>query len=198
MDMQKHAADFQRNTAEHKTRILMNNGLYRHVVCAKPKTSAYHFGLITWPGYLTIYGDCGCYTFSRLDDMFEFFRGERINPSYWAEKVRAADKSSGIKAWSPECFAAVVREHLADWIAGMDDDDADDLRTLVEEGIDSHDQDEHAALEWMRDFDHNGYQFIDYWDHNFHEYTHQFIWCLHAIVWAISQYDNKEEHTCNG
>ena len=70
-------------TADHKLTILHNDGLYRHIRFKNPKSIFYWFDLITWPGVLVFKGDMGCYVFSRLDDMFEFFTGPTINPGYW-------------------------------------------------------------------------------------------------------------------
>src|SRR5690348_12248442 len=82
------AAQFADNTAEHELTILHGDGLYRHIRMQKPGTGMYHYDLVTWPGYLAISGDLDSYVFSRVRDMFTFFRGRGINPSYWAEKVQ--------------------------------------------------------------------------------------------------------------
>ena len=98
------AERFARETAKHRMTVLHDDGLYRHLrftemhLCndAEWRTTNgfYWFDLITWPGSLTINGDCGTYTFSRITDMFEFFRGYGINPQYWAEKVQGETRSS--------------------------------------------------------------------------------------------------------
>jgi hypothetical protein len=81
-------------------------------------TSAYWFDLITWPGALTVNGDCGTFTLGRTDDMFGFFRGSQISPGYWAEKVQAADRA-GVTAYSPGKFRQLAEEDAAreagDW-----------------------------------------------------------------------------------
>lgn len=119
---------FAKDTAAHLMTVLHDDGLYRHlrfrnhVLCNdaenRPGTSAYWFDLVTWPGALTINGDCGTFTFSRLDDMFEFFRGSYVNPQYWDEKVRAADRS-GTTVYSVDVFrqqvADEIKEAEADW-----------------------------------------------------------------------------------
>ena len=79
----------------HEMTVLHDDGLYRHLrftamhLCndAEWRTTNgfYWFDLATWPGTLTINGDCGTYTFSRTTDMFEFFRSRygisTVNPS---------------------------------------------------------------------------------------------------------------------
>jgi hypothetical protein len=111
------AARFAADVAQHQMTTLHDDGLYRHLrfmrVAPSPKTSkperssSYWFELVTWPGSLTVNGDCGSFTFSRTEDMFEFFRGGRINPQYWAEKVRGETR---LRRYSGERF----REHVMD------------------------------------------------------------------------------------
>jgi hypothetical protein len=111
---------FQSDIAEHAMTIIRNDGVYRHIRFAKPGTSCMHFDLITWPGYLCYTGDMGTYVFTRLRDMFEFFRRSdsdkkySIDMRYWGEKVEAADKCGGIKKFSPEKFKARIKEWIDD------------------------------------------------------------------------------------
>jgi hypothetical protein len=39
------------------------------------------FDVVTWPGHLSISGDMGCFVFTRVDDMFTFFRGHEDAPN---------------------------------------------------------------------------------------------------------------------
>jgi hypothetical protein len=70
--------------------------------------------------------------FSRLRDMFEFFRSPagHINPGYWSEKLTS--NRDTVKRYSREMFEQLVAEHLeeseeewpgvtAAWAAAMDD-----------------------------------------------------------------------------
>jgi hypothetical protein len=90
------AERFYRDTKDHELTILQDNGLYRHLRMMPPKSksSCYWYDVITWPGNLVFRGDGETYAFTRLQDMFEFFRSGiykngsvHINPSYWAEKL---------------------------------------------------------------------------------------------------------------
>jgi hypothetical protein len=90
--------EFIKDVSQHKMQILRDDGLYRHIRFKRENTSCYYFDLITWPGALCYTGDMGTFVFSRIPDMFEFFRtdGEkgadlRINPGYWSEKLLAVD-----------------------------------------------------------------------------------------------------------
>ncbi len=37
----------------------------------------------------------------------------------------------------------------------------------------------------------DGFRFYDTWDWDLRDYTYQFLWCCHAIVWGIAQYDRR-------
>lgn len=109
---------FTKDISTHAMTVLLYNGLYRHAKFKKPTDSWHHwFEIITWPGCLTINGDMGTWTFSRIEDMFSFFRcrnGLSINPAYWAEKLQSG--SSGgyrqAKEFSMEDFSERLLDQL--------------------------------------------------------------------------------------
>lgn len=116
------AERFQGDTATHRITVLHDDGLYRHLrfrahhLCNdgewRPTSSMYWFDLITWPGTLTINGGCGSFVFSRVTDMFEFFRSKYgINPQYWAEKLRAPEPAGATK-YSEDVF----RQHVVEYV----------------------------------------------------------------------------------
>ncbi len=147
------------------------------------------FDILTWPGHLCYTGDMGTYVFSRVRDMLDFFRGERINPGYWAEKVLASDKSDGITQWSPEIFKARALEALTEWADG---EVSDELREEFENsallGHDWHSSE--TAYTHVMEFEWNGETpFSEFYEIDTSEYTFRYIWCLHALVWGIQQYD---------
>lgn len=127
------AERFARETAAHRMIVFHDDGLYRHirfqhhVLCNDAEHrkghSSYWFDLVTWPGCLTINGDCGTYTFARDTDMFAFFRISRslgkagfgINPQYWAEKLRAPEPA-GAKKYSEDVFREQVVEYVTEAI----------------------------------------------------------------------------------
>lgn len=82
---------FDVNARRLQMEIVRDEGLHRHIKFAQPGSGLYRFDLVTWPGHLAISGDVETFVFSREPDMFEFFGGRRsrINPTYWAEKVKA-------------------------------------------------------------------------------------------------------------
>lgn len=183
---------FAADIANHELTILKDDGLYRHLRFAKPGTRAMSFDILTWPGHLCYTGDMGTYVFSRVWDMLDFFRGERINPSYWAEKVLAEDKSDGVRQWSKELFKECLLESFAEWAEGVDkevtEDAMSDLRTEVIDGLDDFSKD--MAYKAVMEFQYQGKPlFQDWWEVDTDEYTFRYIWCLHALVWGIQRYD---------
>lgn len=189
-------ARFLRSVAGHKMTVLRDEGVYRHIRFAEPGTYNMGFDVITWPGHLCYTGDMGTYVFQRLTDMFEFFRAGSnglysIDLRYWAEKVQAQCKTSGITEFSAEEFKAEV----LDWVDQLDDDKwpAERKESLLEalhdEVLDRDwEESEDVAMAALRDFKHDGFEFVD-WESRCHEYTFRFKWCCHALRWAIATYD---------
>lgn len=106
------AERFARDTAGHQMTVLHDDGLYRHLRFKAPDRSSYWFDLVTWPGSLAVRGDVDGFMFTRLPDMFEFFRGKRINPAYWAQKTEGGRDST--KSYSEERFCQLVKEYFVD------------------------------------------------------------------------------------
>lgn len=189
------AQRFARDTANHQLTILHDDGLYRHLRLKHPKRGTYWFDIITWPGRLTICGDLGeSYTFSRLTDMFEFFRGKRINPHYWAEKLDSGRSSA--QEYSEDAFRQMVWSHVRDA--------APQYRGLAK-AVQEHffggmrDWDtgyEEAAREALDAFEYlpkgqkgEPFRFYDTWEWSLKDYGWQFLWACHAVQWGIAQYD---------
>jgi len=199
----KEAARFAKDTTEHVMTILHSDGLYRHLRFKKPGTRFYYFDLITWPGYLTIAGDMGTYTFERTEDMFTFFRGAGdINPQYWSEKIRAGTGTNGRIAteYSEALFKKHVSEHIAEYAeySGLDEAERaaliEEVRIQILEGGDSYtEQGARASLDDFNcEFDNQRESlrvFSDTWEWDLSDYTVQFLWCCFAIRWGISQFD---------
>lgn len=198
---------FLRDVKEHQISILRDDELYRHIRFRRPNTSVYYFDLITWPGHLCYTGDMGTFVFSRIADMFEFFRTDRtelgelrINPGYWSEKLQAVDgnrHSAGAMEFSEEKFTKIINEYVDDWLEGHDvsDEDAEELRAAIKEDILDRiePKDESYSYRLGHEFTHdvNGEEFYfqDLWDHNFRQFTRTFLWCCYALSWGIQKYD---------
>lgn len=183
------AERFARDTAGHQMTVLHDDGLYRHLLFRDPKHSFYWFELVTWPGSLAMRGDFGeDYVFTRLPDMFEFFRGKAINPHYWAEKLGGGRRS--VQEYSESQLRQLVVERFVEdarWNGGVPPGTGKALRTWV---LNEDLSDEYNARKILEDFAHRGYEFRDdVWEWDFHDYEPSFLWAGHAIVWGIAQYD---------
>ena len=186
---QMDADQLLRDVSGHVLTVEEDDGLYRHLHFAHPKISNLWFDLIPWPGNLTIHGDMGTWSFSRIENMFEFFRSKdlKIDTSYWDEKVTSESRFGGpSRKFSPETFRANVLSDLNNYELGEAE-----KAEIVEELGDEVFGEEHEATarRALDDFEHGDFKFFDTWELNGDDYTYHFIWCLYAIVWAIQKYD---------
>ena len=204
-------SQFLRDVAQHQMTIVHEAGEVRHIRFAQSGSSFKSFTLTTVPGYLMFTGDMGAWTFTRLRDMFEFFRTDRrsedrlhINLGYWSEKLTACDcngrhPSNGAQKFDAKKFAAIVRRQGKDLLrqAKADGHDkevrADMLEELRDLLSDIDTEDEREAYELANDWEYRAgssvYSFSDLWDHDFKSYSRHFIWACYAIAWGIQQYD---------
>src|ERR1700722_481099 len=195
---------FLKDISSHSMKVVMNSGIHRHLLF-KSATNSYNmwFEIITWPGVLTIHGDMGTWTFSRVDDMFTFFRCSHgklhINPSYWAEKLRGG-VHGGIdnsKVWEEESFRENLVRQLTEYYS-LEGEDLAAVKQALDEDVLSQDG-KYDLMIAVRDFScplpsgdhgeshgrHGKFQFDTCELPSGMEYAYHFIWCLYAIVWAI-------------
>lgn len=206
---------FLQDVASHEIRVLRDDGVYRHIRFKRPDTACMHFDLITWPGCLCYTGDMGTFVFTRLADMFEFFRTDRLSPGdeplkinrpYWSEKLIAVDgtrhKASATE-FSEAKFTQVINDYVTNWLEsrGIEKEDADDLRDAVKDEIldriDTFDESQtfHRANDFSHEVAGQHFHFQDLWEYSFTEYTHSFTWCCYALAWGIQQYDAHKDAT---
>jgi len=178
---------FLKDVTNHTMTVHTDIGMVRVLVFQQPGTINLMFVLTTWPGYLCISGDMGTYVFSRLADMFQFFRSEGhesvrglfINLPYWEQKLKAVDKNSNVKEYSYEIFKQIVQERIDE--AETTKKQRDAIEHLVE-SLDGEDITEvHRRVSEFDEFD-----FTDFWEHDLTEYTYHFIWICYAIAWGGS------------
>lgn len=181
------AQRFPRDVAEHQLRVIRCDGVDRHLRFQKPGTYCMGFDILTWPGHLCFTGDMGTFVFSRVEDMLTFFRGERINPSYWSEKVLAADRD-GVKEYVADLFRESVRERLKEAGASRGVRQA-----VTDEVLSAADDGEQMALSAAFNFEHDGFRFEDVSEIHCRDYTYRFMWCCHALPWAIAQFDAAQQ-----
>jgi hypothetical protein len=185
--IERTAKMFALNTAGHELKILHDDGLYRHILMAKPGTGMYRYELITWPGHLSVGGDMDHYVFSRVEDMFTFFRGREINPHYWAEKVQ--DGRERTREYSEDLFKARVMDELKHMpVPNLTDEQREARAELLERMADGDAYHREGAQELLVDAERGGL-FSDTWEWRLEDWGFHFVYCLHAIVAGIKAYD---------
>lgn len=186
------AKDFLRDIKDHHFALVSDDGPYRHLVfrISQPTPGSSWFEIITWPNCLTINGDMGTWSFSHLKDMFAFFRSTsgRINPSYWCEKITSESRFGGP---SMVFKAEVFRENVLYQLDQHSDlslsRKVDIVNALQDEVFCA--ENEANAYKALADFKAEDFSFADSWEIGGRGYSYHYLWCLHAIVWAIQQYD---------
>lgn len=175
---------FRRDVREHEMTILRDDGADRHLRFKRPSTSNQYFDLITWKGSLCFTGDMGTFVFSRIPDMFEFFRDEqanghlRINTGYWSEKLDAADRrTGGYETFSADKFRDRVTRYARDRGANRAT-----MQAIKDRVFGAADDGEYPAYHAAYNFNHNGFHLTDVFELNAREYTFHFVWCCYAIV----------------
>lgn len=189
---------FRNATREHELTIKHDDGLYRHLHCAKPGTGIWSFDIVTWPGHLSIGGDIDSYVFARTPDMFEFFAGSGdgphgINPHYWGEKVVTRARRPE-REYSPDAFKTAVVTDFMQCRDAYPGESAEIFRAIRDFVLDSDyiDQAEHARAAVDR-FEHRTrsgktFDFGDWIEWNITDWSPHFLRACHAIVWGIRGY----------
>lgn len=197
---------FIRDVASHQIKVHRDDGVYRHLTFSRPTTRTYSFDIITWPGYLTVTGDMGTWTFSRERDMVqEFFPSDiagGINPGYWSEKIEAGTSGGYDKIcmeFDEKAFSKRLDEWLAAWREDCDDDcDQDEIESALDTVADL----KRAGFNDSRDALNAVYsadwpEGVSSWDiaegmYGINTYSHHFLWICYAVVWGIGRYQSTK------
>jgi hypothetical protein len=187
---------FAADVRHHRMEMLHSDEIYRHLRFSRAECSVNWFELITWPGVLTINGDMGTYTFSRLEDMFEFFRrpDNGINVSYWAEKCTSVDRHGPMTEWCQVESRKQLAETIEDWPAKARHEA---FERLNPESFDSEQEFRVAVEDFDFELDGETFRIYDFWEFDLSRDSYRFVWCLRAISWGIQQFnkiknENKE------
>lgn len=191
---------FARDTAEGKMEVMRDDGLYRHLRFRMDGGGFRWFDIVTWPGRLVITGDCETFTFTRLADMFEFFRsgGARINPGYWQEKI--IDGRDRARTFDWDTFRAAAMLEFESTTEVMNPLHRIEARDELTAALDE-DPDEYGAANVLRNFAYKeggpGSKVLFQFDlsdgtPDGKTWDYHYIWCCRAIVWAIAQYDSQK------
>jgi hypothetical protein len=120
-----------------------------------------------------------------------------INPEYWAEKCEAADRrTKGLDVYDADLFRKCVQQDFESYFEDCDDPEAKArCWQEIEETVLTA-ENEHEAFERTSQFECEGFEFSDFWEHNLRSWSYHFIWCCYAIAWGIRQYDamHSEQH----
>ena len=207
---------FLKDVAKHKMTVLHESEMYRHLRFSSGSFNM-QFDLVTWPGMLTICGDMGTWVFSRLPDMFDFFRSSKleINPYYWSEKLQHGNFSgrTGGKVWDADSFKEKLLAMLKDNY-GFKGKKLKEITQAVKDEIFIHEDEGPYAMPqsaynfkyvFESDRDQRSYteKLLNYKRENAFEfgstdipdgmvYSYHFLWCCYAIVWGIQQWDARE------
>lgn len=193
---------FDHDVATGEMEILQDNGLYRHLRFRFSSGGFRWFDIVTWPDRLVITGDCETFTFTRLNDMFRFFRsgGSQINPSYWQEKI--LDGRARARSFDWDNFHAAALAYFDRFTEDVEDDDLrSEARKDLEEELDQSDPDIYGAVDLVRTYRYRPgtygtpifFQFEDP-DNSLsgEDWDYHYIWCCRAIVWGIQKYDESK------
>tara|TARA_R110001583_G_scaffold21308_3_gene80841 strand:- start:3220 stop:3888 length:669 start_codon:yes stop_codon:yes gene_type:complete len=200
---------FLKNIANHTMTVLQDNGVYRHLEFSHNGSSNQKFSLVTYPQHLVFSGDMGTYVFSRLNDMFEFFRNEKlvINAYYWSHKVESISKNGGVMVFDEGLVTKSIATRVDDICADLDgyfeDNQDEDIETVeafeaaFRAEIKSHfeygEMDEYRHVSTIDDFDSTviaNLDFTDCWEWMDNEtFSGRYLWCCCAVVWGIQEYD---------
>ncbi|GJL37539.1 hypothetical protein TUM17576_43590 [Enterobacter hormaechei] len=204
MKDEKLLSRFMRNTAHHNVIIERDEGVYRHLIFKAPGTNSYRFDIITWPGYLTVTGDMGTWTFSREWDMVTHFfpagTAAGINPGYWSEKfeswVGCGRHESPCYEFDAQAFDKGLQEWLASYLDnGIDEDDAEEAKEAISELTGRDFSSEAEAFYALKDacFP-RGVSAFDVSEGmgNMMTYSVHYLWICYAIVWGIERYNTSK------
>ncbi|MET3172877.1 UNVERIFIED_ORG: hypothetical protein ABIB52_000705 [Arthrobacter sp. UYCu721] len=191
-------ASFRENAANHRLTVLHEQGLYRHFRMSEQGTRMWSWDIVTWPDHLATSGDIADgFTFSRVQDMIEFFalaNGKRayyadgapsIDFRYWAEKLQG-DQRNTAKAYVHEEFVQFVTETLTERLEdGYHDGLTEEhVAELIAE-VNSLEHYESEARDWLSNHED---EFPDSWENDFKDYTFHFQVACYAINAAVHAY----------
>lgn len=190
---------FIKDTRNHQLTIVKDAGVYRHLSCRSPEhDKLYAFEIITVPDLLLFHGDCGTFVFSRLYDMFQFFRSDSVRSDlslgYWSEKIEAAPGGIDVMMYSQRLAEDSVQKRFNEWVRtqSLQGSELREAQNELDNGILPYcssldDLFSRIGLELEC-----GYTFgIE--DIQYRTLHPAVIWCMYAIVWAIRQYDKAKE-----
>lgn len=196
--------EFLNDVKNHDLIIHQNNGVYRHLTFKNPESINQYFNITTYPEYLVITGDMGSLIFSRLTDMFNFFRSDdlQINPDYWSEKIASINynaKSASYSEFDIDAVKENAKQYLNDYLERnntLSINDRIDLIKIFNIEIMRLDE-EFEIVNAINKFNEYGLEFNDFWEMDDRRYLYRYIWLCYAIVWGVKKFDETTAVTEN-
>lgn len=170
--------EFLQAVSRHELTIEQDTGVFRSLLFRAPDSGICYFRVNTWPGHLAFTGDMGDLIFERLHDMFQFFRGDRINPYYWSEKIRAGE----YRKFDASSWPQLIDELMAEEDSGYDLDQLEQLRDSQPDCM------YHACCL----LDDAGVDEPGSYYFTLEPYTYHYLWALYAIQHVIRLYDERK------
>ena len=136
--------------------------------------------------------------------MFDFFVTDKngfnikkklnINPGYWGEKLQSICKYGGYRRFNEDTFIKAVTEYFNNYWEDENDkkEEKNECWEKIKEEVLSCAENEHDAYDRIFNFTHEGFDFQDF-EADSEEYTFHYIWCLYAIVYGITEYNNSKK-----
>lgn len=189
--------------------VVKDDGVHRHLSFRFPKASWGPCEVVTWPGALTLRGGLGCWSFTRVEDMFEFFRPSRnvtrVNPTYWVQKL-VPGSGSEVKEYAEDRARAYVRQAVAEAVKTHGHIRAEDAEEWLWSDFAWAEFDTEAALmrtlgrfegrveadrpvgDSLEEFMASEFHFpVRDWD--LYRYSDWFLLACVVLPWAVEQYD---------
>ncbi|MFJ5588338.1 hypothetical protein ACIQCG_01145 [Streptomyces noursei] len=189
--------------------VVRDDGVHRHLSFQFPKASWQQCEVVTWPGVLTLRGGLGCWSFSHVEDMFEFFRPNRkvarVDPAYWGQKL-VPGSGSEVKGYSADRARAYVRQAVAEAVERHEHIRGEDAEEWLWSEFAWADFDTEAALmrtlgrfegrvevdrpvgDSLEEFTASEFHFpVRDWD--LYRYSDWFLLSCVVLPWGVEQYD---------
>lgn len=185
----------ERFLSRHTMRILMDEGVFRHLVFSVGRSCVDKFEITTWPDYLCISGDRGCFVFRRTYDMFNFFSipAGSISPGYWSDKLQAVDRCDGYRQFDLEAYLSAIEHDFGEWEFESTEEKEriwEDINTSIIGRVDEETSVEEAFSTVLCYRSASGKHFVDFRENDLYKYTHNYVWCLKAIAAGVRRYWN--------
>ncbi|CAI4198537.1 hypothetical protein OG330_31180 (plasmid) [Streptomyces albidoflavus] len=185
---------FAAESKDGKLTVRRDDGLYRHLEVEMPKSSAYWFEVMTWPGALAITGHTGSYVFRRDENMLAFFRsceatgsGWKVDTRYWAEKVQPHGERD-VQRYAEDRVRAYIKQAAEESEAAHPGLVAEVEVELFSRYSNADLETEAGAKAALAAFEFDGFRFnTTGWE--FTEYDYWFLYTCQAIAWTVAQYD---------